>query len=73
MKTAELIARAQTGDLASRDQVIADNLKLAWHVAGRFRNTGHDLEEFFKSLPSTYSRQWSASIYPGVWSFPPLL
>ena len=45
MKTAELIARAQTGDLASRDQVIADNLKLAWHVAGRFCNTGHDLEE----------------------------
>ncbi|HOB22138.1 MAG: sigma-70 family RNA polymerase sigma factor [Firmicutes bacterium] len=48
MKTAELIARAQTGDLASRDQVIADNLKLAWHVAGRFRNTGHDLEELFQ-------------------------
>jgi RNA polymerase sporulation-specific sigma factor len=46
--TFELIARAQGGDREALEQVIEANLKLAWHVAGRFRSTGHDSEELFQ-------------------------
>jgi RNA polymerase sporulation-specific sigma factor len=48
MNSAKLIAQAQGGDRAAREQVIADNLKLAWHVVGRFRNTLYDPEELFQ-------------------------
>lgn len=46
--TYELIGRAQGGDRKALAQVIEDNLKLAWHVAGRFRSTGHEAEELFQ-------------------------
>jgi RNA polymerase sporulation-specific sigma factor len=46
--TYELIARAQAGERSALEQVVEENLRLAWHVAGRFRSTGHESEELFQ-------------------------
>ena len=46
--TYELIARAQAGERSALEQVVEENLRLAWHVAGRFRSTGHEREELFQ-------------------------
>lgn len=44
----DLLARAQAGDEAAREQLVAENLSLVRHMAARFHNLGYDPQDLFQ-------------------------
>jgi RNA polymerase sporulation-specific sigma factor len=48
MDTISLIKQAHSGDKASRDKILTDNMPLIWSVVGRFINRGYEREDLFQ-------------------------
>lgn len=67
----ELIAAAQSGDMAARDKLINGNLRLVLSVIQKFSGRGESMDDLFQVGASDLSRPSTALISARMCSFRP--